>query len=80
MKPTNFKESNRTLTRPDALTDLECGDLHVWTDGKQCISCWKPTFRQKMSILFFGRIWLSIWSGKTQPPVWIDATKTVFKK
>lgn len=80
MKPIEFKEQTHVLKRPDALTDLECGSLGAWSDGKQCISCWKPSFRERISILFNGRLWLSVWGGNTQPPVWIDGTKTVFNK
>lgn len=80
MNPINFKESNKVLSRPSGTKESECGNLNVWTDGKQCISCWKPTLRQRISILLFGKVWLSVLSGKTQPPVWIDGTRTVFEK
>jgi hypothetical protein len=80
MKPIDFKESNVTLVGPKALTDLECENLKVYTDGKQCISLWKPSLRERLSILIYGNVWLSVWGGKTQPPIWMDATKTVFNK
>ena len=78
MKAVDFKEANCTLTKPDALTDLECKSLKTFTDGKQSISCWKPSFRERISILVFGKVWLSVWGGTTQPPIWIDGQKTVF--
>lgn len=80
MKPTDFKESTKTLERPDALTDLECSSLHVFTNGRECISLWKPSLRERLSILIHGNVWLSIHSGQTQPPVWLDGSKTVFTK
>jgi len=78
MKPTTFKEVNRNLTKPEGMTDEECGTLPTFTDGKQCISLWKMSFKERLQILFFGRIWIGIISGYTQPPIWLDASKTVF--
>lgn len=78
MKPTTFKEATKTLQKPEQMTDDKCGPLKVYNDGKQCISCWKPSFKERLSILFFGKIWLSVLSGDTQPPVWLDGSKTVF--
>ena len=76
--PVKFPEANRNLLKPDNMTDDECGSLWVHTDGVTCISCWKLSWRARLSALFHGRVWLAVLSGGTQPPVWIDATKTVF--
>lgn len=78
MKPIKFKEANKKLLKPKNMTDEERGDLWVYTDGEQCLSCWKMTLKQRISALIYGRVWLSVLSGKSQPPVWIDSTKTVF--
>ena len=78
MKPVHFKESNKILQRPGDMTDDECGTLSVYTDNTQCVSCWKPSFIERLSILIFGRVWLSVFSGQTQPPVWIEGTKSAF--
>jgi hypothetical protein len=80
MKPADFIESNVTLVGPKALSDLECENMKVFTDGKQCISLWKPSFKERISILIYGRVWLSVWGGRTQPPIWIDATSSVFNR
>lgn len=80
MKAIKFKQANRNLLKPDSMTDEECKSLWVFTDGRECISCWKLSFKQRLSALFFGTVWLSILSGGTQPPVWLDCTRTVFKK
>ena len=78
MKPIKFKEANKNLLKPENMTDEECSSLWVYTDGEQCISCWKLSFKQRLSALIFGRVWLSVLSGQTQPPVWVDCKKTVF--
>ena len=80
MKPIKFKESNKTLNKPEGWTDEECQPLPVYTDNTQCISCWKMSFKQRLSAIFFGKIWLSVYTGTTQPPVWVDVCKTVFLK
>lgn len=79
MKPIKFKDANKLLTRPHSMTDKECGPLSVWTDGEECMSCWKPSLRERLSVLLFGRVWLSVLSGETQPPVVIWAAKEAIK-
>lgn len=80
MKPVKFKEANKNLLKPDSMTDEECSSLWVYTDGVQCVSCWRLTFKERMCVLLFGKVWLSVLSGHTQPPVWLDCSKTVFVK
>ena len=76
--PIDFKESNTYLTKPSDMTDEECGGLPTYTDGIQCISCWKPTLRERLSLLVFGKLWLWVRSGDTQPPVAIEIRKDNF--
>lgn len=71
MKPIKFKEATKVLQRPATMTDAECASLHVWSDGKQCISCWKPSFAERVRILFGGKVYLGVMSGSTQPPVFV---------
>lgn len=83
MEPIDFKHSNKELQAPDeeatrqqygdAVTDIVA--LPVWTDGIQCVSCWKMSWRERLSALLFGRCWVMVLSGSTQPPVWVDAEK-----
>jgi hypothetical protein len=78
MEPINFPQATKTLGPPKGMTKEECGDLPVFTDGKQCISLWKMTWRERFAALFFGKIWLSVYSGQTQPPVWLRADRQIF--
>ncbi len=74
MKPIKFKEATKVLQRPATMTDAECASLHVWTDGKECVSCWKPSFRERLNILLHGKVYLGVLSGcSTQPPVFVTA-------
>ena len=72
MKPIDFPQSTKVLQKPSTMSDKECSSLHVWNDGKQCVSCWKPTFKERINILFGGKVWLGVLSGKTQPPVFVS--------
>lgn len=78
MEPINFKQSNVKLGKPEGMTDEQCGSLPAFTDGKQVVSCWKMSFKERINALLFGRVWLSVQSGKTQPPVWNVCEKTCF--
>lgn len=78
MEPVKFAESNKTLKAPQGMTEEDVLDLHVYTDGDSCISCWKPTLRERLSILIFGRVWLSVYFGSTQPPVSVWAARRAF--
>lgn len=79
MKPIDFPQSTKVLQKPSTMSDKECSSLHVWNDGKQCVSCWKPTFKERINILFGGKVWLGVLSGKTQPPVFVSG-EMVFEK
>lgn len=72
MKPIDFKESTKVLGRPSTMTAEECGSLPVWSDGRQCVSCWRPSFKERLKILFCGRVWLGVISGGSQPPVFLS--------
>lgn len=79
MEPMKFEQANKDLLKPEGWTDEECGSLPVYSDGRQCISLWKMTWRERLSALFFGKVWLSVHMGQTQPPVWLMATREIFK-
>lgn len=74
MKPIRFKEANCTLIGDG------CDDLPTFTDGEQSLSLWGMTWKERLLVLLYGRVWLPVRSGETQPPVWISASKTVFEK
>lgn len=72
LKPINFKLANRKLYAPQG-EGRYCKMLPVFSDEVQCVSCWKCSFLDRIKILFTGRVWASIMSGSTQPPMWIAA-------
>jgi len=80
VKPIQFKEQTKVLQKPESMTDEECGTLPIWNDGKRCISCWKMSFKERLKALLYGKIWIHVLSGETQPPIAIECDKTVFIK
>ena len=78
MKPIKFKEQNRTLQKPETMTDKECQPLPIFSDGIRCISLWKMSLRERVWSMFLGKVWLSVVSGDSQPPVYISCEKTMF--
>lgn len=88
MKPVTFPAQNAVLGPPlgeilDAIYDQngiprmghppEIASLPIYTDGVACLSCWRPTLRERLSVLVFGRVWLWSLSGRTQAPVRVEA-------
>ncbi len=80
MIPIKFKEATKELQKPKGWTDEECGSLWVFSNGTECISRWKISFKELLKIILFRKIWLSVYSGYTQPPVYLSCEKTVFEK
>ena len=81
MNPIKFKEATIELKKPSSMTDEECGSLFIHqTEDGVCISLWSTSFWQRLKFLFPGKIWLGVYFGKSQPPVWLDCTKTIFTK
>lgn len=74
MTPIAFAGANKLLTAPPDSSGI--APLPVHTDGKQCLSCWSLTWRQRLQVLLHGRVWLCTLTGSTQPPVWLDASKS----
>lgn len=80
MEPINFKYATKVLGKPQGMTDDECGPLPILNDGETCVSCWAPSFKERLSILLFGKVWLWVYSGSTQPPVALLGAREIFKE
>lgn len=86
MNPVDFDGTNAELIVPEGaeqvVNDLayveEILPLKVWTDDNSVVSCWKMTWRERLSALLFGRVWLSMLGGRT-PPVYIQASREFFE-
>lgn len=69
--PVEFPEANAVRTAPSGIEN--CGDLHVYSDGKVCISKWKLSGTELMRVLETGCVWIHVYSGVTQPPIAVSA-------
>lgn len=76
MKPIKFIQANKVLQKPATMED--CEPLPVYSNGDYCLSLWRMSWRERFSALFFGRVWLFVLSGQTQPPVDVQVVKDVF--
>jgi hypothetical protein len=72
MKPIDFPEKNKIYTKPETMTDEECGSLHVFENEQLKISCWEFTPEEFLHAIFFRKIWLSVYMN-VQPPVGLSA-------
>lgn len=83
MKIRKFKQANSTLAGGSAEefgANEDVLDLPVFKDGEQIISCWKPTIRERISVLIFRRVWLFVHTPRTHSPVLLWAKRSVFEK
>lgn len=72
MKPIEFNEQNKVLLKPENMTDEECKSLPVFSNGKECISCWQLSDEEIEKLKETKCIWLGVLSGQTQPPVFLN--------
>lgn len=71
MKPIDFAFANKTLGAPDDMPDVV--PLRVNCNGEECISCWELDEADLAELNANRKIYLSVVSGITQPPVWLSA-------
>jgi hypothetical protein len=74
-RPIHFAGANATLGAP-AGNEHNVEPLHVFRNGRVCVSCWELTPEE----IAAGVVFLSVYSGPTQPPVMVadeGATRSV---
>ena len=72
MRPIDFDQKNRTISRPQDMSDDQCGSLPLYTDKRVCISLWQASWKERLRFMMTGKLWLWVFSGMTQPPVLLD--------
>lgn len=68
MKPIHFPEANTVRLAPKGMPEGACADVHVFSDGIVCVTCWQPTPEERAAIAAGGPVWLSQQMGGTMPP------------
>ena len=61
MKPIKFKDQNITFAENQPEYQ-PLPALRLETKEGEVISCWKMSFKERIKILFLGKIWLSIYT------------------
>lgn len=73
--PFEFDGYNKILTGPPGTENVE--DLPVFANGTCCVSAWKLTADELAEINKTGVVFISIFSGKSQPPVYVGSEQSV---
>lgn len=71
MTPEPWEGQSHVLGAPqgwDASARGECGGLPVYIGEGEMISCWAPSWRERLRLLFGQRVWMTIVSY-SHPPV-----------
>ena len=61
MKPVEFKHQNIVFAK-DQPEYQPLPALKIESQTGEVISCWKLSFKERIQVLFFGRVWLSLMS------------------
>jgi len=83
MEPIQFEHSNKVLQpsgKEYSSNVVGVDPLPVWTDGEQCVSCWKMSLKERLFALIFGRVWLGLLSGETQPPASVVVSRSYLQE
>ena len=68
MKPVEFPEQN-VVYAEDQPEYLPLPALNTKNEHGEVISCWQLSFKERLRILFTGRLWVSLWCfGKPLTP------------
>ena len=79
MKPVNFILANSTVGKPESGKDLVQA-LPIFNDGERSLSCWRMSWRERLSALVFGQAWLWVKAGKTMPPMSAEICRNPLKE
>lgn len=74
MKPEHWEGHSHVLGAPqgwDASVYGPCVGLPVYIGEGEMISCWAPTWRERIRLLFGHRVWMTIVSS-SHPPVALE--------
>lgn len=72
--PVNFHGTNMKLNPPQGSENVE--PLHTFTNGVCSVSCWELSAEELAEVIRTGRVFLSVFSGRTQAPVFVGSEGT----
>jgi len=71
-----FSGANMLLRAPAAMRE-SVNDLWAFTNGKCSVSCWQLSPDEIEEVARTGKIFLSVFSGSSQPPVVLGSEESV---
>lgn len=74
-QPVEFDGSNMVLRAPEGAENVS--DLPTFTNGMCSVSCWQLSKEEIAEVARTGRVFLSVFSGRSQPPVFVGAEQEV---
>lgn len=72
-KPVDWYGANKTLTAPSDTTKEQVQDLRIFSNGVVCVSRWQLSEAALKEVLETGCIFISCYSGATQPPIFVGS-------
>lgn len=61
MKPIKFKHQN-TVFAENQNEYISLPALKLDTPKGEVVTCWRLSFRERITVLFSGKIWMCLWS------------------
>jgi hypothetical protein len=77
MRPSDFPESNITFNAPAGEED-RVAPLRAWIGNGDVVELWRPSFRERLSMLLFGRLWIHM-LGQRPPPMALTCKRRYFE-
>lgn len=75
MKPVEFEHQNIVFAK-DQPEYQPLPALRIDSPQGEVISCWKMNFKERIKVLFFGRVWVSLMSfNKPLTPSYISVNR-----
>ncbi|WP_321385665.1 hypothetical protein [Rhizobium sp.] len=75
-EPVSFPGQNMVLRAPPGQEET-VRDLYTFTNGYCSVSCWQLSAEELAEINRTGMVFISIFSGRSQPPVFVGDEESV---
>lgn len=69
--------ANKSLGPPPGKDESQVRTLRVFSNGVECVSCWQLDEEELAEVVRTGKVFVSIFSGSSQPPVYVGSETSV---
>ncbi|WP_421505516.1 hypothetical protein [Brucella pseudogrignonensis] len=70
-----FAGANKELMPPTGAENIS--SLHTYTNGMCSVSCWHLSPDELAEVIRTGRVFVSVFSGSSQPPIFVGGEDNV---